>query len=189
MDMAKVSYWKNFEQNVDWKTEKACAFTGHRLEELPFELDSIGYKNFAKRLETAIDQQIKQGTHIFLCGMAQGTDLLMGELIAEKKKEQHLVLVGACPYPKQAEKWEKSLQNQYIKILNSCDAVYYTAPMYEKGCFHRRNRFMIDHSSSLIAGYDGRKKGGTYYTLTYAKKSGKKVVIVPVLDQIEFTFG
>ena len=35
-----------------------------------------------------------------------------------------------------------------------------------------RNNFLVDNSSLLLAYYDGRKKGGTYYTVNRAKKKG-----------------
>ena len=43
---------------------------------------------------------------------------------------------------------------------------------------HERNRFMADNSDVLIAVYDGSEKGGTAYTVNYAKKKGLDVIII-----------
>jgi uncharacterized phage-like protein YoqJ len=43
----------------------------------------------------------------------------------------------------------------------------------------RRDRYMVDHSSRLIAVYDGLL-GGTMYTLTYAMRGGVDTVILDV---------
>lgn len=40
-----------------------------------------------------------------------------------------------------------------------------------------RNRTIVDMCRIIFACYDGRKSGGTYYTINYAQKSGKQIVI------------
>ena len=44
----------------------------------------------------------------------------------------------------------------------------------------RRNRYMVDRSSLLIAVYDGQPHGGTLNTLTYAMGHGVETVILDV---------
>lgn len=41
-----------------------------------------------------------------------------------------------------------------------------------------RNREMLAASDLVVACYDGRKTGGTFFTVTEARKEGKKVVIL-----------
>ena len=43
----------------------------------------------------------------------------------------------------------------------------------------RRNRYMVDASSVLIAAYDG-KPGGTMSTLLYAIRRGIEIIEIPV---------
>ena len=43
----------------------------------------------------------------------------------------------------------------------------------------RRDRYLVDHASLLIAVYDGML-GGTMYTLSYAMKKGVETVILDV---------
>ena len=48
---------------------------------------------------------------------------------------------------------------------------------YDRGCMLRRNRYMVDRSSLLIAAFDGTL-GGTMYTVTYAMKKGVEIVTI-----------
>ena len=41
-----------------------------------------------------------------------------------------------------------------------------------------RDEQIVDMVEEVYACYDGRKKGGTYYTITYAGKVGKKVTVL-----------
>ena len=47
---------------------------------------------------------------------------------------------------------------------------------YYTRCYLERDEFMVDHSNLLIAYYDGREKGGTYYTVKKATNQGVRVV-------------
>lgn len=42
----------------------------------------------------------------------------------------------------------------------------------------KRNRRMVDYSKYVIAAWDGRKYGGTYYTINYAKKLNKEIILI-----------
>lgn len=46
-----------------------------------------------------------------------------------------------------------------------------------------RNREIVDGCQLLIACYDGRKSGGTYYTITYAQKRIPVHILSPVQNQ------
>ena len=121
-----------------------------------------------------------------ICGMAQGVHTLLGELVVLRKKELSLTLVAARPYEGQAERWGQAQQSRYASLLAKCDYVYTLAEHYEAGVFHRRNRFMVDHAQSLLAGYNGRRGGGTSYTVHYAQKKGSTIHIVPPIMQLTF---
>lgn len=43
-----------------------------------------------------------------------------------------------------------------------------------------RNMEIVDSVEEIFALWDGRKTGGTYMTIEYAKKKNKKVTIIPV---------
>ena len=51
---------------------------------------------------------------------------------------------------------------------------------YSPSCMHRRDRYMVDHASLLIAAFDGTP-GGTRYTVEYAMRRGVSVVDRPIV--------
>ena len=63
--------------------------------------------------------------------------------------------------------------------MERCDGETMLQHHYDKGCMLRRNRYLVDHSSMLIAVYDGML-GGTMYTLSYAMKRGLETVVLEV---------
>ena len=50
---------------------------------------------------------------------------------------------------------------------------------YTRGCMQRRNRYMVDHASLLIAVSDGAE-GGTRSTIEYAFRRGVSVMDIPL---------
>ena len=53
---------------------------------------------------------------------------------------------------------------------------------YDRQCYHRRNRYMIDNCDVLFAVWNGLQTGGTAYTIRYAYKLNKKVEILNLTD-------
>ncbi len=51
---------------------------------------------------------------------------------------------------------------------------------YTSDCMLKRNRYMVDNSDIVIAVWDGRSGSGTGATVNYAKKQGKKVIIIEI---------
>ena len=51
----------------------------------------------------------------------------------------------------------------------------YTSQEYTKGCMHKRNRHLVDHSSVCVC-YLTKKDGGTAYTVDYAERQGLEVI-------------
>ena len=53
---------------------------------------------------------------------------------------------------------------------------------YTSSCMQRRDRYMVDHASLLIAAFDGTA-GGTRYTVEYALSRGLSIVDLPILAE------
>ena len=70
--------------------------------------------------------------------------------------------------------------NSVAEIFNIQRIVVPAAYLYagDKSAPLRRNDLMVDLCTSVIALYDGRKKGGTYYTIKRAELKGKPVKIL-----------
>lgn len=46
----------------------------------------------------------------------------------------------------------------------------------------KRDRYMVDKSDFVIAVYNGQQKGGTYYTINYAKQLKRPIEILNLND-------
>ncbi len=84
------------------------------------------------------------------------------------------------PYAAQAEKWSEELKARYKRLLYECDYETLVADEYTPNCMQRRNEYMVDSSSVLIAAYDGKRSGGTMNTLLYAMRAGVEVIQLQV---------
>ena len=80
---------------------------------------------------------------------------------------------------RQKEGWETEWKDRYYQILREADEVYYISDRYSRCVYQKRNEWMIDHASMVIAGYTGAA-GGTRNTLEYAKK--KKDYIIRLIE-------
>ena len=49
---------------------------------------------------------------------------------------------------------------------------------YTPECMLERNRYLVDHADYLIAVYDGGGKGGTAYTVRYAREKKKEIIVI-----------
>jgi uncharacterized phage-like protein YoqJ len=50
-------------------------------------------------------------------------------------------------------------------------------PEYSNGVFQARDQYLVNNSSLGLAVWDGRKNGGTYLTITMARKAKLPVII------------
>ena len=62
-------------------------------------------------------------------------------------------------------------------ILERAAHVEYISHDYYNGCLQKRNRYMVDHATHLLAVYDGQP-GGTASTIRYARKKGLEITII-----------
>ncbi|MBQ9459459.1 MAG: DUF1273 family protein [Oscillospiraceae bacterium] len=162
--------------------QSACSFTGHRPAKLPWgdREEDVRCLALKARLHAAAESAILEGTEHFICGMAEGCDLYFCEIVlALREQYTHVTLEAALPCPSQAERWSAAAQKRYHELLARCDYETMVSSVYSPGCMQRRNRYMIDHSSLLIAAHDGLP-GGTRNTIEYALKMGVPVVDIPI---------
>ena len=62
-------------------------------------------------------------------------------------------------------------------MLRQADEVVYTSMTRNNKVFHIRDRWMVDNSSRVIGVFNGTY-GGTQYTLDYAEKKGREIVLI-----------
>lgn len=156
------------------KRLKRCCFTGHRPEKLHHPEQQI--KAF---LRTEIQRAIYEGLNVFITGMSRGTDLWAAQIVLEERAsqpEKNIKLICAIPYAGFEHSWNRYWQNIYQDILSSADYIKFIGNTYSPDIFHRRNRWMVEHSVRLIAVYNNTP-GGTKYTIEYAKTNGISCIL------------
>lgn len=158
--------------------DKTCALTGHRALSADFS---------AERLREQLLRLIGKGTDTFLCGMARGFDFAAAEVLLALKREYPLRLVACVPCADQAKGFSAENKKKYENLLNACDETVILHESYLNGCMFERNRYMVDRADFVFA-YLARKKGGTAYTVNYAKRKGKPVLFYGEPEQLTF-FG
>ena len=162
--------------------QSSCSFTGHRPSKLPWGHDEQDPRCLAlkQKIRDAVEAAIAEGMEHFICGMADGCDLYFGEIVLElKTKYPHITLEAAIPCPTQAEQWSSAQRARYQALLDRCDYETLVQQSYTPSCMQRRNRYMVDHSSLLIAAHNGLP-GGTRYTIEYALHRGLEIVDIPI---------
>lgn len=153
------------------KKKQRCCFTGHRPEKL-----DISEPEVKSLLEKAIDNAIADGYVTFITGMARGTDIWAAEIVLEKKKQNNgLHLICAIPHPG-FEKNRSFLEKQrYNRIIKNADYVTTISDHYYRACYQKRNEWMVDRSSLVIAVWNGQPSG-TKNTIDYAKRKAIKII-------------
>ena len=87
-------------------------------------------------------------------------------------------LTAAIPFEGQAERYNIYDKRVYRRLLELADKVIVLSDCYYPSCFLDRDEFMVENASYLIAYYDGREKGGTYYTVKKARARGIPIINV-----------
>lgn len=104
--------------------------------------------------------------------------MLAEETVLElKSKYPHirLVIVLPCPPDQQTLKWNADQRQRYYEILERADKVRILLPQYTNDCMLARNRHLIDGSAYLIC-YLREQRGGTAYTVGYAREQGLDII-------------
>lgn len=150
---------------------KSLAFTGHRT--VPVERQD----EIRARLVEAVSLAYKSGITCFYSGMAMGFDLMAAEtVLLLKGKYPDIRLIAVVPFRRQSCRWPSMEKEHYQKIISRADRVIVLSEHYFKGCLPRRNDFMLEHSCGVIAYYDSKPYGGTFYTCREAMKKGMDIV-------------
>ena len=147
---------------------------------------SLGEKQRAStEIKRIVRTLAKNGVKNFITGGAVGFDTLAANAVISLRDSEVLTdgsgkavkihLTVAVPCPEQSEKWSFGDRAVYNSILRSADEVITLSDHYETSCMFVRNRYMVDNSAYCIA-YVTQSRGGSYYTMNYAKKSDVCVI-------------
>lgn len=151
----------------------SAAFTGHRF------YDFSKREFIQERLTSAISEAYDHGIRNFISGFALGIDLMAAQLVQSLKCNlPGISLTAAIPFEGQAERYNIYDKRVYRRLLELADKVIVLSDCYYSRCFLDRDEFMVENASYLIAYYDGREKGGTYYTVKKARARGIPIINV-----------
>ena len=154
-----------------YKIKDCCCFTGHRS--VMAMADDI-----KARLRVEIENLINKGVTAFLTGGALGFDTVAALSVLELKGMYPFIkLVLILPCKNQAEKWSKDEIRVYNDIIRQADFIHYVSDVYYDGCMLARNDYMVEHSNYCIC-FLRRLSGGTYYTVSYAKRMGRELIML-----------
>jgi len=162
--------------------EQTCCFTGHRPVKLPWGSRESDPRCLAlkEQIAATLDGIYESGYRRFICGMAIGCDMYFAEaVLALRLRHPDLVLEAAVPCDSQADRWNRPQREQYAALLGQCDLVTYVSHLYSPGCMMKRNQYMIDSSSLLLACFNGRSSG-TMSTILYAERQGVRTIILDI---------
>ena len=155
----------------EFENLKSACFSGHRI--VPFAKQN----EMMRLLRNEITKSYHEGYRCFYCGMAIGFDLLAAKATLSLKTElPQIKTIAVLPCREQNEKWNEKNKVEYETILKKVDDVVVVSDHYHQRCFLQRNDYMVQRSSRLITLYDGKSKGGTFYTLNKAIKNGLYVI-------------
>lgn len=166
----------------------SCAFTGHRPHKFPWKYNESDSRCI--RLKQILNEQISlleaSGITDYYSGMADGSDIWMSQaVLALREKNSSLKLHCVLPCEGQSDKWSAAAKKRYIEILGQADSVTHISREYYDGCMLERNRKLVDSAETLLAVYNGERRGGTAATIRYARNLGRKIIVInPVMLDI-----
>lgn len=152
------------------KRAKTCCFTGHRL------LAANQITVITERLEAVIEKLIEQGVIYYGCGGVIGFDIFAGFTVLRlREKYPQIKLIMVLPCRGQDAKWSADNKARYRELLKGANTLRWLQDDYDDKCMLARNRHLVDNSGVCVA-YLKQDRGGTLYTVNYARKKGITVI-------------
>ena len=112
--------------------------------------------------------------------MATGCDMYFCESVIElRSAHDDITLEAAIPWEGQSKSWSDTLKSRYARLVADCDYYTLVQKSYTPDCLLRRNRYMVDNASVLIAAYSGTPSG-TMSTMLYAMRRGLEIIELPI---------
>lgn len=153
---------------------KTHSFTGHRPDKLG------GYSPRAHRTRVDFAKSVirSEGVTIGISGMALGWD----QAVAQACIEDGIPFIAAVPFEGQESRWPADSRRAYERILRRAEKVVIVSAIQPEtngaaaGMLHKRNEWMVDHSSDLIALWNGDQSGGTFSCVRYAERVSRNII-------------
>jgi uncharacterized phage-like protein YoqJ len=137
------------------------AITGHRPERLG-DLNELEASLRTFLLENEVYRLYQ--------GMCEGAD----HLSAQVAFDMGISYVACRPWSTHTS----GTAAAYSEILRNASEVHvvnYSMTYPGASVYHDRNHYMVDHADAVFAAWDGHQRGGTFQTIRYARRQGKKI--------------
>lgn len=149
-----------------------------------------GHRYYAGEADVQLCDMIRrlydEGFTRFLCGMAWGFDLAAGETVARLKEDlKNVELVAVVPYAEFRDLFHGSDAEHYERVMAAADEIVVVSECGGDAAFRRRNDYLVDNASVVVAWFDGVPRGGTAYTIRRARHSRLPVVNLMHNPQLE----
>lgn len=137
------------------------AFTGHRT-----------YRDqAADLLPVTLEALYRRGYRRFMSGMAVGFDLAAAEAVAElRSRHADVKLICVIPFPDHPKRFAPEARQRYERLTAGADERVFVNERYAPDCYARRNDYLVDNASYVVAYLDGGSRGGTSYTVRRAHR-------------------
>jgi uncharacterized phage-like protein YoqJ len=148
---------------VQWSRRcvMVVAGTGHR----PNKLGGYGVKAQRRVVRTAIFSLEHLKPERVISGMAIGWD----QALARAAVELDIPFVAAVPFESQDSMWPEQSRLAYRELLTLATEVVVVSPgSYSANAMQRRNIWMVDHCTDVLALWNGTS-GGTANCIAYAR--------------------
>ena len=152
--------------------DRSVCFTGHR------DISADRKFEIKEKLFEVIMSLTDKGYTDFYAGGAYGFDMMAAcEVLRAREFNDNVKLHIILPYKKNVKSYssyDKYTQNQILEVADDVECMF---ERYITGCFHIRNRKMVDSSSVCVAFLE-KSSGGTYFTVNYARENGLEIIFI-----------
>lgn len=146
--------------------ENTLGVTGHRFIEHPTEkiLD-------VTKQSLSLLKEKYQYTNV-ITGFALGFD----QIVAQACIDLNLDFIAAVPFDNHGSTWNQQQVEYYEYLLSKAAKIEIVCPgPYANWKFLKRDEWIVNNSSLLVSYWNGKPKGGTYHTVSYAERNNMKV--------------
>jgi len=146
------------------ETKKVCSCFGNSDVKVTDDL--------REKASEEIEKAIADGVRVFLFGGTSDFDVLLYEIVSEKKAQNPLLeieRVFCLPLVKGSRKQPEKKDYERLDVPAKSSGHRYTSISY-------RNYAMVDQSDLILFYAEARKNSKTYKTYSYAVKTHKNIV-------------
>ena len=140
-----------------------------------------GHRNYSRQADAELDQLLRElyaeGYRRFLCGMAWGWDLAAGEAVLRLKCEfGDVQLVAVVPFAGFEDMFRGSDAEQYRRVSGGADRRVVVCDRASQQSYLRRNDYLVENASVVVAWWNRVPHGGTAYTLSRARHAQLRII-------------